>query len=96
MVYLTHYTEYPIYYEEEGGFYVAGQQADDFYRLNSIKQAKRQLKKMQKRLEEDGFCIFINGNYCEAYKRSRYIGHGELWIVEKVYGSCNEGRRPYE
>ena len=96
MVYLTHYTEYPIYYPEEGGFYIAGQQADCAYRLNSMKQAQRKLKKMQKNLEEDGFKIFIYDNYCEAYKYSKYIGDGELWVVEKVYGSKNEGWRPYE
>ena len=96
MVYLTHYTEYPIYEPAEGGYYYAGQQADSFYRLNSLKQAKRQIKKMQKNLESDGFQIYMKGNYCEAYKHSKYIGHGELWIVEKVYGSCNEGYKPYE
>ena len=96
MVYLTHYTEYPIYYPQEGGFYVAGQQADCFYRLNSMKQAKRQLEKMRKQLEEDGFVVCINGNICEAYRYSKYIGHGELWTTEKAYGSYNKGWEPYE
>lgn len=98
MVYLTHYTEYPIYEPAEGGYYYVGQQADYFYRLNSLKQAQRQLKKMKKNLEADGFNVCIGENMCscEAYKYSKYIGHGELWVVEKVYGSCNEGWRPYE
>lgn len=92
MVYLTHYSEYPIYEHAEGGYYYAGQEADDFYRLNSEKQARRILKKMRKKLESDGYCVWETG----AYKRSRYIGEGESWEIEKVYGSHNEGWRPYE
>ena len=96
MLYLTHYTEYPIYEPAEGGYYYAGQKADCFYRLNSMKQAKHQLKKMQKELEKDGFNVLISNNYCEAYRYDRYIGNGELWIVEKIYGSNNRGWTPYE
>ena len=94
MVYLTHYSEYPIYEPAEGGYYYAGQQADSYYRLNSMKQAQRQLKKMSKDLEAEGFYIRIENGVCEAYKPSRYIGEAELWTVEKVYGSQNEGRHP--
>lgn len=96
MVYLTHYTEYPICEAAEGGYYYAGQAADSFYRLNSVKQAKRQLEKMRKELEADGFVVCTDGNICEAYMRSKYIGDGELWIMEKVYGSNNRGWHPYE
>lgn len=94
MVYLTHYTEYPIYEPAEGGYYYAGREADTFYRLNSIKQAKRKLAKFQKELEEDGFVVLEDRAY--AYLPSRYIGEGEQWVVEKVYGSQNSGWRPYE
>lgn len=48
MVYLTHYTEYPIYYPEEGGYYTAGSYVEEYYRLNSEKQAKRKLAKLKK------------------------------------------------
>ena len=54
MVYLTHYKEYPIYEPAEGGYYYAGNEANEYYRLNSIKQAKRKLAKMRKELEADG------------------------------------------
>lgn len=91
MVYLTHYTEYPIYEHADGGYYYAGQEADDFYRLNSEKQAKRILKKMAKELKDDGYIVWED---C-AYKRSRYIGEGESWVIEKVYGSDNRGWEPY-
>lgn len=92
MVYLTHYTEYPIYEPAEGGYYYAGKNADCFYRLNSVKQAKRILAKLKKKLETDGFVV------CEdcAFLHSHYIGEGEAWVIEKVYGSRNSGWRPYE
>ena len=92
MLYLTHYEEYPIFEPAEGGYYYAGNQAQEFYRLNSMKQARRQLAKMRKELEEDGFQVWETG----AYKRSRYIGEGEEWVIEKVYGSENRGWHPYE
>ena len=92
MVYLTHYSEYPIYEPAEGGYYYAGQEAGRFYRLNSEKQAKRILKEMRKELEADGYCVWETG----AYKRSRYIGEGESWEIEKVYGSNERGWEPYE
>ena len=92
MLYLTHYTEYPIYEPAEGGYYYTGRQAGDFYRLNSMKQAKRKLEKLMKELEYEGFVV------CEdyAYLPTKYIGEGEEWIIEKVYGSRNSGRHPYE
>lgn len=92
MVYLTHYTEYPIYEPAEGGYYYTGRQAGAFYRLNSMKQAKRKLKKLMKELEDEGFIV------CEdyAYLPTKYIGEGEEWVIEKVYGSKNSGWHPYE
>ena len=51
MVYLTHYTEYPIYEPAEGGYYYAGNEANEYYRLNSVKQAKRKLPKCEKNLK---------------------------------------------
>ena len=92
MVYLTHYTEYPIYEPAEGGYYYSGREAGSFYRLNSVKQAKRKLAKMKKELEREGFEV------CDdcAFLDSRYIGEGEQWRIEKVYGSYNSGWHPYE
>lgn len=95
MIYLTNYLEYPIYHPEEGGYYQAGQGAGVFYRLNSVKQAKRKLAKMRKELEKDGFNVCLDGNECYAYRYSKYIGRGELWMIEKVYGSHNKGWEPY-
>ena len=91
MVYLTLYEEYPIYYPQEGGYYIAGRQAAEYFRLNSVKQAKRKLQKHRKELEQDGFVV------CDEYAflRSRYIGEGAEWVIEKVYGSHNKGWEPY-
>ena len=94
MFYLTHYYEYPIYEPAEGGYYYAGKEAGEFYRLNSIKQVKRKLAKMKKQLEQDGFVV--NEKFMWASLHSKYIGEGERWIVEKVYGSHNSGWHPYE
>ena len=92
MVYLTHYKEYPIYEPAEGGYYYAGNEANEYYRLNSIKQAKRKLDKMRKELEADGFEVYED----RAYLYSKYIGKSECWRIEKVYGSDESGRQIYQ
>lgn len=94
MVYLTHYVEYPIYEPAEGGYYYTGNEAQEFYRLNSVKQAKRKLAKMKKDLECEGFVV--DEEYGRARLCSKYIGEGEQWVIEKVYGSENSGWHPYE
>lgn len=92
MVYLTHYEEYPIYEPAEGGYYYAGNEAYECYRLNSVKQAKRKLAKMKKELEEEGFVVYEDG----AFLHSKYIGESESWVIEKVYGSENSGKQIYQ
>lgn len=92
MVYLTHYAEYPIYEPAEGGYYYAGNEAYEYYRLNSEKQAKRKLAKMSKELEEEGFIVYED----EAILWSRYIGEDESWRIEKKYGSHNSGKQIYQ
>ena len=91
MVYLTHYTEYPIYEHAEGGYYYAGNQAVEYYRLNSEKQAKRKLAKLKKELEKQGFKVYDD----RAFLYSKYIGDCEEWRIEKILGSDECGRRPY-
>lgn len=92
MVYLTHYQEYPIYEPAEGGYYYAGNQAFEYYRLNSEKQAKRKLAKLKKELEAEGFIV---DEGC-AYLPSKYVGEGESWRIEKVYGSHESGKQIYQ
>lgn len=94
MIYLTHYIEYPIYEPAEGGYYYAGQQPCEFYRLNSLKQAKQKLAKMRKELEAEGFVVDVDNLYVNRY--SKYIGEGESWEIEKSYGEKSSGWHPYE
>ena len=92
MVYLTHYAEYPLYEPAEGGYYYAGNAAYEYFRLNSVKQAKRKLAKIKKELEAEGFIVYED----RAYLTSKYIGEGESWIIEKVYGSHESGKQIYQ
>jgi hypothetical protein len=92
MVYLTHYCEYPIYEPAEGGYYYSGREAYEYYRLNSVKQAKRKLAKMKAELEAEGF--IVDEDRADLY--SKYIGEGESWRIEKVYGSRNSGKQIYQ
>ena len=92
MVYLTHYCKYPIYEAAEGGYYYEGREADTSYRFFTKWGAKRHLKKMQAELEAEGFVV------CDdfAFLQGKYIGDGELWVIEKTYGSRNSGKQIYE
>lgn len=93
MVYLTHYQEYPIYEPAEGGYYYyAGIEAFEYYRLASEKQAKRKLAKMKAELEEEGFIIYDD----KAILPGEYIGEGERWVIERKYGSHNQGKQIYQ
>lgn len=92
MIYLTHYTEYPIYEPAEGGYYYAGNEADDCYKFRTKWGAKRHLRKMKAELKEDGFIVYDD----RAYKASKYIGDGESWHIERKYGSHNSGRQIYQ
>lgn len=92
MVYLTHYTEYPIYEPAEGGYYYTGREAGESYKFETEAEAIQMLSRMKADLEYEGFTI------CEdyAFLDSKYIGGGEQWYIEEVYGSRNSGWHPYE
>ena len=92
MYYLTHYEEYPIYEPAEGGYYYAGNEACESYECDTKEEAIQQLAKMSKELEEDGFIVSERS----AYLPSKYIGEGESWRVEEVYGSYESGRQIYQ
>lgn len=92
MVYLTHYQEYPIYEPAEGGYYYAGNEAYEYHRFFTKWGAKRHLAKMRAELEMEGFIVYDN----RAYLRSKYIGEGESWVIERTYGSHNSGKQIYQ
>ena len=91
MVYLTHYAEYPIYEPAEGGYYYAGRYVEEYYRLNSEKQAKRKLAKLKKELEKQCFKVYDD----RAFLYSKYIGECEEWKIEKKLGADERGKTPY-
>lgn len=92
MVYLTHYVEYPIYEPAEGGYYYAGNEACGSYECDTEEEAIQQLAGMKADLEEEGFIV----EETRAYLPSKYIGEGESWRIEKVYGSHESGKQIYQ
>lgn len=92
MIYLTHYTEYPIYEPAEGGYYYAGQEAGNYYECDTKEEAIQQLAEMREELEEEGFEVYDE----RAVLRRKYIGDGESWIIEEELGQHECGWHPYE
>ena len=93
-VYLTHYCEYPIYEPAEGGYYYAGREACESYECDTEDEAIQQFEDMKAELEGDGF--IIREDLYQAYLPSKYIGEGEMWIIEKTYGSRESGKQIYQ
>lgn len=93
-VYLTHYTEYPIYEPAEGGYYYAGREADTSWECDTLEEAQKQLAEMKEELEADGF--IVREDLTKATLDSKYIGDGEMWVIEETYGSHNSGRQIYQ
>ena len=102
MRYVTHYKEYPIYEPAEGGYYYAGNEVSDCWKL-SKRAAKKMIREIYKELitenESDyhGYpLIFMSddGNRVEIIK-SGYIGDTESWVIERKLGSQRCGRVPY-
>lgn len=87
MVYLSHYTEYPIYEPAEGGYYYAGVQLETSERL-SKRQAKMQLKKLADECS-DGNWYFNGANILR--RSSKYIGDEEFYCIERRCGSHVSG-----
>lgn len=92
MIYLTHYQEYPIYEPAEGGYYYAGNEPYEYHRFRTMWGAKRHLAKMKAELEEEGFEVLDN----KAFLRSKYVGEGESWIIERAYGLHKSGKQIYQ
>ena len=94
MVYLTHYCEYPIYEPAEGGYYYTGREVAASYECDTMEEAIQQFNDMKVELEEDGF--IIREDLHKAYLSSKYIGEGEMWIIEETYGSHESGKQIYQ
>ena len=110
MRYITHYTEYPIYENAEGGYYYAGNAVSETERL-SKRAAKKKLEQIWKECKAENLELFgtEEPTECDGYpwirielnygviikKDSKYIGNGESFIIERKLGSCAWGYKPY-
>lgn len=107
MVYLTHYELYPIFEPAEGGYYYEGCSVVQSIKL-SKNQAKRRFKRLCEEYKKDerepwhddryGLHISnLSNSECIHVLRctSKYIGDGEMWVIEKYSGSQTSGWHPY-
>lgn len=101
MVYLSHYEEYPIYEPAEDGYYYAGNEIVESERM-SERQAKKQLAEFWEEAQKENEMLPANEQWVMRsdkrgiYKKSRYIGGGESYIIERHKGSKERGWEPYE
>ncbi len=95
MVYLSHYSRYPIFEPAEGGYYYSGVSLVESERL-SKRQAKKNLLEIAKEASED---VFGEWKYLPNSRMvtevSKYIGEGDFYVIEKHKGSYIKGYEPY-
>lgn len=97
MVYLTHYSEYPIYEPAEGGYYYAGNEVVEYERL-SLRQAKRKFEELIRELvseDTDERYPWIQISPRFIVRNNYYIGDGESYCIERKLGSNRSGRVIY-
>lgn len=87
--YVSHYSEYPIYTAEEGGYYYAGVQLEKSYKFSSLKKARKFLTEYAEENEMNS----INDNKAVYY--SRYSYQDEFARIETVSGIEERGWHPY-
>lgn len=83
------YEEYPIYEPAEGGYYYAGVQLIESYKVGSLKKARKIMRNEAKRL---GFENIYSNHSCTD---SPYIGDRQHIYVETVRGIHESGRKLY-
>lgn len=101
MVYLSYYEEYPIYEPAEGGYYYSGAELVESERL-SRRQAKKQLKELVEEayaIDEHDFRYngeWVYDGHWMLREKTKYIGDGRFYCIEKKQGSHTRGYVPYE
>ena len=93
MVYLTHYEEYPIYEPAEGGYYYSGNEIVEYERM-SLRKAKKMIRELFKEIKNEKDWI-ISLDKRRAYRKSKYIGEGESYVIERKLGTYKRGYEPY-
>ncbi len=95
-LYLTHYTEYPIYEAAEGGYYYAGTNADDCIEISDFSGLSNAeiLDAVAKFLGSEITCYRRgeSGFYCDG---NGHIGSGDFWVLETNYGENTYGPVAY-
>jgi len=103
MVYLTVYEEYPIYEPAEGGYYYSGNQVVAYQKL-SKRQARKKMDEIWQEIVEKyrGWAdelarwTYSKSSYgVKIYYRSKYIGDGKSYVIERKLGSEERGWEPY-
>ena len=87
--YVSYYEEYPIYEPAEGGYYYAGNELIESYRVRTLAKARRLLK----RLAQEYSLVQRDKNY--ANEHSKYIGEGRSMRIETIQGINERGREVY-
>lgn len=87
--FVSHYSEYPLYTPEEGGYYYAGVELYKSFRFSSLKKAKKFLNKYA----ADNEMNLINDNKAVSY--SRYKFSDEFIRIETVMGIHEQGQMSY-
>lgn len=95
MVYLSYYEEYPIYEPAEGGYYYSGLELVESERL-SKRQAKKLFDEKAKEKMNDGNWMRCNPKFGRSMiMKSKYIGEGACFCIERRQGMHERGKVTY-
>lgn len=90
--FVSYYEEYPIRHSEEGGYYTAGTELIESYRVGNLKHARRLIAQLTA-------CYEFNVSNTDRdliWESGQHIGEGRILRIETVMGSYNKGYAPYQ
>ena len=96
--YVSTYELYPIYEPAEGGYYYDGLDFKYSIECNSLKKARRVLRKMIAELKDYGEDVYdfgFAGHLWGARTESKYIGEGTVIHIETRNRKNERGYVPY-
>lgn len=103
--FVTYYEEYPIYEPAEGGYYYAGRVArgaKSFFNLDrAIAYALEEVQAYDLTTKTNGpdeikTLLSKSSTALVGAYHTRYIGEGQMIIIEKRLGEKTSGWHPYE
>ncbi len=89
-MFISHYEKYPIYEPAEGGYYYEGRELTEYAEV-SENEAQNELDELFEELKGEGYVRL--GNRIEFY--GKYIGEGDVYIIENVLGENEKGKEVY-